>query len=85
MAVVIARESLRGVRSTLGAIADDRRAPQDLRANSSHWSRAVGHKMERRDVQTAAWLLLSASGARGLPAATRRAARYWGTFLQAQV
>jgi len=73
------------VRSLLRKLGSDRRVPSDLQANAGYWARVVARKMDRRDLQTVAWLLLSASSERNIAFARRRNARYWATYLEGQI
>ncbi len=79
--------SLRAARVSglLRKLGSDQAVPSDLRANAAYWARAVARKMDRRDLQTVAWLLLSASGERRVSFSHRRNARYWGTYLEGRI
>jgi hypothetical protein len=41
--------------------------------------------MDERDLQMVAWLLLDASGDRGMPVLHQRKARYWASSLEARL
>lgn len=69
----------------LRKLGSDQRTPSDLRANAAYWARAMSRKMDRRDLQTVAWLLLSASGERRVSFSNRRNARYWATHLESRI
>jgi hypothetical protein len=79
--------SLRAARvsGVLRKLGSDQKVPADLRANASYWARAMARNMDRRDLQTVAWLLLSASGERRVPFSRRRTARYWATYLEGRI
>lgn len=73
------------VSSLLRKLGSDQGIPSDLRANADYWARAMARRMDRRDLQTVAWLLLSASDERNVTFARRRNARYWGTYLEGRI
>ena len=54
----------------------------DLQANAAYWATAMADRMDQRDVEAVAWLLLEASGDRRVPFAERRSARYWAAYLE---
>ena len=63
----------------------DQAVPLDLRTNAGYWARAMARRMDRRDLQTVAWLLLSASGERRVPFTYRRNARHLATYLEGRI
>jgi hypothetical protein len=67
---------------TLGSRGD---VSSDVRSNSTYWSSAMRGRMDRRDLETVAWLLSEIGNDRRLPAADRRSAHYWATYLEAQL
>jgi hypothetical protein len=71
-------EMLRG----LGSRAD---VSSDVRSNTTYWGSAMHRRMDRRDLETVAWLLSEIGNDRRLPAADRRSAHYWATYLEAQL
>lgn len=73
------------VSGLLRKLGSDQGIPPDMRANANYWAHAVARKMDRRDMQTVAWLLLSASGERSVTFARRRNARYWATYLEGRM
>jgi hypothetical protein len=73
------------VSGLLRKLESDQAVSSDLRANAAYWARAMARKMDRRDLQTVAWLLLSASGEGHVPFARRRNARYWATYLEGRI
>jgi hypothetical protein len=73
------------VSSLLRKLGSEPGIPSDLRANADYWAHAMARKMDRRDLQTVAWLLLSASGERSVTFARRRNARYWATYLEGRI
>jgi hypothetical protein len=73
------------VSSLLRKLGSDQGVPSDLRANADYWADAMARKMDRRDLQTVAWLLLSASGERSVTLTRRRNARYWAAYLEGQI
>lgn len=73
------------VSGVLRKLGSDQAVPSDLRANATFWSRGMARRMDRRDLQTVAWLLLHASAERRLPFTRRRTARYWATFLESRM
>jgi hypothetical protein len=73
------------VSSLLRKLSSEPGIPSDLRANAGYWAHAMARKMDRRDLQTVAWLLLSASGERSVAFARRRNARYWANYLEGQM
>jgi len=79
--------SLRAARVSgfLRKLGNDQRVPSDLRANAAYWGGAVARKMDRRDLQTVAWLLLHASGERRIPFTQRRTARHWAVDLEGRI
>jgi hypothetical protein len=66
------------VSNLLRKLGSDQGIPSDLRANADYWARTMARRMDRRDLQTVAWLLLSANDERNVTFARRRNARYWG-------
>jgi hypothetical protein len=73
------------VSSLLRKLGSDQGIPPDLRANADYWSHAMTRRMERRDLQTVAWLLLSVSGERNVAFDRRRNAQYWGAYLEGRI
>jgi hypothetical protein len=73
------------VSGLLRKLGTDQRTPSDLRANAAYWATAMARKMDRRDLQTVSWLLLSASGERRVSFSNRRNARYWATYLEGRI
>ena len=73
------------VSGLLRKLGNDQTIPSDLRANAAYWARAMARKMDQRDLQTIAWLLLDASGERRVPFTQRRTARYWAANLEDRV
>jgi hypothetical protein len=69
----------------LRTIADRDSLPRDLRANAIYWAGAMRRTMDERDLQMVAWLLLDASGDRGMPVLHQRKARYWASSLEARL
>jgi hypothetical protein len=63
-------------------LGEHRALPPDLQANAAYWATAMAGRMDQRDVETVAWLLLEASADRRVPFAERRSARYWATYLE---
>jgi hypothetical protein len=59
--------------------------PSDARSNTNYWASAVEDEMDRRDLETVAWLLREIGGDHRLPAAERRSAHYWANYLEAQL
>jgi hypothetical protein len=59
-----------------------RTLPADLQANAAYWATVVADRMDQRDVETVAWLLLEASSDRRVPFAERRSARCWAAYLE---
>ena len=59
--------------------------PSDLRTNAAYWARAMARRMDRRDLQTVAWLLLTTSGERRVPFTHRRNARHLATYLEGRI
>jgi hypothetical protein len=68
----------------LRKISRDAGVAPDVRSNAAHWSGAVRRTMNRRDVQTLAWVLLDASQEKSIPLARRRSARYWAANFEAR-
>jgi len=79
--------SLRAARVSgfLRKLGNDQQVPSDLRANATYWGKAMARRMDRRDLQTVAWLLLHASGERRVPFMQRRTARYWAAYLEGRI
>jgi hypothetical protein len=75
-----ARDAVR-VGGLLQKLGGQQGLPADLQANAAYWATAMARRMDRRDIQTVAWLLLEASGHRHVPFADRRTARYWAAYL----
>lgn len=73
------------VSSLLRNLGSDQGIPPDLRANADYWAHAMTRRMERRDLQTVAWLLLSVSGERNVAFDRRRNAQYWGAYLEGRI
>jgi hypothetical protein len=65
-------------------ISSDASVAPDVRANAAYWAAAVRGTMERRDLQTLAWILLDASNEKGISLTQRRSARYWAANLEAR-
>jgi hypothetical protein len=63
-------------------LGEHRALPAELQANAAYWATAMAGRMDQRDVQTVAWLLLEASGDRRVSFAERRSARYWAAYLE---
>jgi hypothetical protein len=57
----------------------------DVRSNTNYWASAVEDEMDRRDLETVAWLLREIGGDRRLSAAERRSVHYWANYLEAQL
>ena len=70
------------VGSLLQKLGEEPALPADVQANAAYWATAMTRKMDRRDIQTVAWLLLEASGDRQMPSADRHSARYWAAYLE---
>ena len=66
----------------LRLIGDDSSVASNLRADATHWAGAVRRRMDPRDLQTIAWILLDASRENAIPSQRRRSARYWAANVQ---
>jgi hypothetical protein len=66
-------------------LGEQRALPADFQANAAYWATAMAGRMDQRDVQTVAWLLLEASGDRRVPFVERRSARHWAAYLEGRM
>lgn len=57
----------------------------DVRSNTTYWASAVRGRMDRRDLETLAWLLHEIGGNSRLPDVERRTVHFWADYLEAQL
>jgi hypothetical protein len=74
--------SAAAVSGFLCKLGNDRAIPADLRANAADWARGMARTMDRRDLQTVAWLLLHASGEQRVPFTHRCIVGCWVAYLE---
>jgi hypothetical protein len=69
----------------LREIGAGRSVPPDVQANVSYWASVVHRTMDRQAVRSVARLLDDVAMENFLPPKSRRAARHWASFLEAQL
>jgi uncharacterized protein (DUF2236 family) len=71
-----------GVLREIGA---GRSVPPDVQANVAYWASVVHRTMDRQAVRSVARLLGDVAMGDFLPPKSRRAARHWASYLEAQL
>jgi uncharacterized protein (UPF0147 family) len=69
----------------LRQIATGAAVPVNVRENATYWCSVMRRTMDRRDLRTVAYLLADMSTHRSLSHKSQREARYWATYLEAQL